>query len=194
MSWNKILVTGFAASLAIVGCTVTTSSDVGDGSTAGGGSDAGKGTGGGSSTGGAKATGGGSSTGGAKATGGGTSGGGAGGATAADAGPDSDCTKCLKQHCATEYTDCGKDADCAQSSKADGEFLKIQQCMFDITGDASTAFFTSADLAKCAGDSANGSVLATATDALLSCARGELDASLSAQPCTERCFGAPINP
>ncbi|HEX7669730.1 MAG TPA: hypothetical protein VF395_09115 [Polyangiaceae bacterium] len=193
MSWNKILVTGFAASLAIVGCTVTTSSDQPDG---GGGSDAGKGTGGSTSTGGSTA-GGATSTGGAKTTGGSTSAGGAsaGGATSEDAGPESDCTKCLKQFCLTDYTDCGKDPDCAQSSKADGEFLKIQQCLFDVTpADASTVYLTAADLEKCVGDSANGAVASTATQSLLSCARGELDASLSKQPCTERCFGGPINP
>jgi hypothetical protein len=190
MAWHKVLVTGLVASVAFVGCTVTTSPDGGDGSIFGkGGTDAGTtGTGG-------KATGGGGAT----STGGKASTGGAGGAKSTggsgnvDAGPpnDGDCTKCLKQYCLTEYNDCGKDPDCSQSATRDGEFIKLQQCMFDVTGDASVAVFTEADLATCAGDSAaSGGVPSDKTQALSTCMRGEADAST--QPCTERCFGATV--
>ena len=106
-----------------------------------------------------------------------------------DSGPDSGCTICLKAKCLQEYTDCGKDAACAQSSAQDGEFLKLQLCMFDVTGDASTAIFTAADLGGCAGSSAkSGGVVSMATDALIACMHGADDAST--QPCTVECFGA----
>jgi hypothetical protein len=194
MAWHKILVTGLVASVAIVGCTVTTGTDTGDSgltnkdSGAGGAKNtAGASGAGGKSTGGA----GGASSGGAKSTGGANAGGAKSDAGDAGAEPDSGCTICLKAKCLTSYNDCGFDDACAQSNVQDGEFLKIQLCMFDVTGDASVAIFTAADLTDCASNNAkSGGVPSMATDALLQCMHGSDDAST--QPCTVECFGAEV--
>jgi hypothetical protein len=188
MAWHKFFVAGLVGSVAIVGCTVTTTSDKGDGGGTGGTGNGGTAAGGGGTGNGGTAAGGGGTGSGGKASGG--TGGSAGGTF--DGGPDKPCTICLKTKCAAEYADCLNDAVCLENKTTHelGEFPKIQQCMFPFLADSGAGVFTAADLAQCAGDNAVGSVPSKPTQALITCAHGAEDAST--QPCTTECFGDTI--
>ena len=201
MTWRNIIALGCVASAAVVGCTVTTSSDKSDGGSGGGGT-ADSATGGTSaadgSTGG-KATGGG----GAAATGGSSGAGGASGASTGGNAPtdaatplldakdvctaergDNDCMKCLKTKCCIPFTDCANDPDCGQSSTSKGDLICIQDCMLNTAADGGTP-----DIGTCAGNC--GGATAPATTEILTCIREIHDGS-ALQNCSTACFGVEL--
>lgn len=147
---------GFAASLVVAGCTVTSDSGT-DGGAGSGGSGATGGTGGTAGTGGTGGTSGSAGMSGSSGTGG------SAGAVACNPNDpaNSTCDKCVQTNCCNEWLACT--GSCAT------EFPCFQQCVFDAVADGGTA--DPSTLAGCASNCAvdpNG-VPATPTNNLIAC-------------------------
>jgi hypothetical protein len=181
MAWTKVLGFGLIAGGVALGCTVTTTSDKGDG-----------GTGGSSSTGGNASTGGAATGGGGAATGGG--GAGTGGSTAyvCSGTPPNACVGCLNTKCCTAMQACRDNATCWGSGDnvdpgSDGEFYKFHNCMTSIYNDAGT--LSSSDVSSCAASAATGAVLDNTTQDVVACLGGTGD---GATQCDLACYNVRI--
>ncbi|MEB2312893.1 MAG: hypothetical protein OZ921_16735 [Sorangiineae bacterium] len=172
-AWAMMAALGFAASLVVAGCTVTTTDGNTDGGAGSGntgntgntGGTAGSGTGGtaGNSTGGTA----GSSTGGT-------------GGSSAECNPtdptNSTCDTCVQTNCCEQWKKCTD--DCAT------ELPCIQDCIFNLVSDGGVA--DDAALATCAGQCAKDAsgVIADTTNELISCMNDETVAT----NCRAECF------
>lgn len=208
MAWRKVLAMGVVASGVALGCSVTSTSDTGDGSVGTGGM-GGSSTGGGgttstggttTSTGGTTTSAGGTttSTGGTTTSTGGT---GTGGSTGFTCAPNSydggaTCQKCVETKCCTQWQACGTDPYCAGTNDGgtDGEIAKFQQCML-LAYTTNGGTLTNNDKLNCAASSAAvGGVLSQATQDLVTCITvNQGDASASTD-CEQECYNTVIGP
>jgi hypothetical protein len=164
-SWQKLMATGLVGMIVAVGCTVTSSDDVGS---AGAGGEPAATGGAGGSTGGTAG-----STGGVQATGGS-----AGAAPIVDCGLQNatdECANALRANCCTEFGACSEVGDCLT------EWAAAQTCMIATTDDAGT--ITEEQVDQCFSDSAvaGGGMVTSELNALMGCVNG---LSATSVPCT----------